>query len=200
MTRNNKKKRKLPTTPFRRHRQHNWITILFFIILIAIATIILINVFKPINFQNQPSTQKEESSIKSSNSPDVKSSNPEAESPDEEIKSTTSDGTPLRNEGKDPNSSDILTGAITYTGVSDDKLAIRLNIDQYLTTGTCRLTMTSASGNTYTHEAKIIPSVSSATCDGFDIPTYEIGMEDYSIQVHLESAEKTGTITGEVNL
>jgi hypothetical protein len=196
----NKNNRQLPKTVARRHRRHGWIVAVLFVMLIAIAVIVLINVFKPIEFQNQPSAQKAENPVETSNPPEVKGAASETEAPSEETKSTASDGTPLRNEGEDPNLSDILTGAITFAGPSEDKLAIRLNIDQYLTAGTCRLTIASATGNTYTREAQIIPSVSSSTCDGFDIPISEIETGNYSIQVYLESAEKTGTITGEVNL
>ena len=42
-------------------------------------------------------------------------------------------------DGEDPNMAEELSGALTYVGVSGNNLLIRVNIDQYLSSGTCRL-------------------------------------------------------------
>ena len=42
-------------------------------------------------------------------------------------------------EGEDPNRKDALTGAITYVVVNDGRLMVRVNIDQFLDEGKCKM-------------------------------------------------------------
>ena len=104
--------------------------------------------------------------------------------------------TPIQNDGDDPNTKDSLT----MSEVTGEILHIRLNIDQYLSSGTCNLTLTSSYGTTFTDNANIVPSPSTSTCEGFDIATSDLASGTWAINIDLESGGKTGTITGEVNL
>lgn len=100
-------------------------------------------------------------------------------------------------EGEDPNTLEELTGSLTFAQVSDNNLVIRVNIDQYLTSGTCSLSLS----NGYAAEAAIIPTGSIySSCEGFDIPVSSLPSGTLNINIRLSSDGKTGTITGSVNL
>ena len=107
------------------------------------------------------------------------------------------DKTPVKYDGENPNDLEILTGSVTYAGVAGDKLIIRVNIDQYLGSGTCSLTL----GN-YSNSVNISPSASTSTCEGFDIALSDLGNMSGNSQftINLSSGDKAGTITGEVGL
>lgn len=208
-----KKNRQLPKSAPRRHREHKLIWILVFLALIVTAAIILINLFKPIDFVDKPedvnksddTTSEDIKSEKVKGTTSVKNPSDKPEDDETETEatsSTASDGTPLTNEGGNPNSSATLTGAITYSDVSEGTLLIRTNIDQYLTSGTCDLKMVSTTipGVSYTATVGLVPSVSSSTCDGFDYPVAELRSGNYTITIDLKSGEKTGTLTGSVSL
>lgn len=206
-----KKNRQLPKSAPRRHREHKLIWLLVFLALIAAAAIILINLFKPIDFIDKPDNtdKSDNTSSEDMKSEKVKGTtsvkNPSDDPEDEETEATShtaSDGTPLVNEGANPNSSATLTGAITYSDVSEGTLLIRTNIDQYLTSGTCDLKMVSTSipGVSYTATVNLVPSVSSSTCDGFDYPVAELRSGNYELTIDIKSGEKSGTLTGSVSL
>ena len=61
----------------------------------------------------------------------------------------------IQYEGGDPNTSESLTGAITYAGVSGSEIMIRTNIDQYLTTGKCELVLERGGAVIYGTKLKI---------------------------------------------
>ena len=204
-----KQNRQLPSEAPRRHRKHNWGLIIFFAILIIAAAIILYNLFQPVKFQDAPPeiSQSDDTTSETIKPENVKGETKDASGKDKdseapEQKTTASDGTPIRNEGADPNSSASLTGAITYADAPNGALMIRTNIDQYLTSGTCDLTLTSnsISGVSYTMQVPIIPSVSSSSCDGFDYEAGEVRAGNYSIKIEVKSGGKSGILTGEVNL
>ena len=100
-------------------------------------------------------------------------------------------------EGTDPNTLEELTGSITFAQVNGDSLVIRVNIDQYLSSGTCSLSLS----NGYAAEAAIIPTGSIySSCEGFDIPTAGLPGGNLDINIRLSSDGKTGTIKGNVAL
>ena len=103
-------------------------------------------------------------------------------------------------EGENPNVSNDLTGAITYAGVSNGTLRIRVNIDQYLSGGTCELGLITDGGKVYSTSVGVSDSASTATCQGFDVPTSGLPTGDYRIEVIVSSGDKTGIILGEVKL
>lgn len=103
-------------------------------------------------------------------------------------------------EGESPNTAESLTGVISYAGVSGSDLIVRVNIDQYLSGGSCKLTLTRGGTIIYSREVAIESSVSTSTCDGFKIATAELGAGNLSIEVVLESDGKHGRIVGEVKI
>ena len=103
-------------------------------------------------------------------------------------------------EGEDPNVSEELTGVVTYAGVSGDNLMIRVNIDQYLESGKCVLSLVRDGSEVYTDEAGIATAASTATCEGFNVPVSVLGAGDYYIVIRLSAGDKVGTIRGEVSV
>ncbi|MBQ8985527.1 hypothetical protein IJ076_03250, partial [Candidatus Saccharibacteria bacterium] len=102
--------------------------------------------------------------------------------------------------GESPNKADELTGLVTYAGVSGEKLIVRLNIDQFLSTGSCSLTISKDDNVYFSQSSAIIESVTTSTCDGFEIPVSNFPSGNLRIVVLLESGGKSGKIEGEVRL
>jgi len=114
---------------------------------------------------------------------------------------TPDDGkTPKQYDGADANVAESLTGVISYAAFSGGKLVIRTNIDQYLSSGSCTLTLSDGT-NVVSYSATIIPEASTSTCEGFDIPESKLTNLErpISITIGLSSGDRSGTITGRVN-
>lgn len=103
-------------------------------------------------------------------------------------------------EGEDPNKAEELSGAVTYAGVNNGILIIGINIDQFLSSGNCALSLVRGGSEIYSANASIVAEVSTSTCDGFNIPIGSLGNGATEIIIKLSSGGKTGTIRGEVNL
>lgn len=103
-------------------------------------------------------------------------------------------------EGEDPNKAEELTGVVTYVGVNNGVLMIGVNIDQFLGSGDCELSLTRNGNVIYTENTSIVADVSTSSCDGFNISTSGLGGGATEIIIKLSSGGKTGTIKGEVNL
>ena len=103
-------------------------------------------------------------------------------------------------DGDDPNNAQDLSGVVTYAGVNNGVLMIRVNIDQYLDSGKCELTLTRGGATIYSSIASIIGSASTSTCEGFDVAMGELGGGNVEINIKLESNGRTGLIRGEANI
>lgn len=109
--------------------------------------------------------------------------------------------TPVKNEGVNPNQSSGLTGSITYAEATDDKLIIRVNIDQLIgENGTCALALSRSGYRDITKSVNTMDNPSSSTCQGFDIPLSEVRSGTWQITIHLSAGGKLGTITGEISV
>ena len=103
----------------------------------------------------------------------------------------------IQYDGDNPNENSGLTGVITYAGVSGEYLMIRVNIDQYLSSGRCDLTLTRNGETVFSDATTIIDSASTSTCEGFNVPVSQLGNGNVQVIVNLKSGEKSGVITGE---
>ena len=103
-------------------------------------------------------------------------------------------------EGEDPNKIEELTGVITYAGVAGDNFLIRVNIDQYLSDGTCELSLMQDGGVVYSDVVEIIDSASTATCAGFNVPVTRLDAGDIGITIRMVSGDREGTINGRAEL
>lgn len=117
---------------------------------------------------------------------------------------TTEEGLEDKNivqyDGDDPNASESLTGVITYSSINDGVLSIRVNIDQYLTEGTCNIYLTQNESTLYSDSVAIIDAASTSTCEGFDISLTEEMTGSIQILIDIFSGEKVGQIAGGVDL
>lgn len=103
-------------------------------------------------------------------------------------------------DGDNPNEAEVLTGAVTFAGVSNSTLMIRVNIDQYLENGECKLTLMRGGDTIYNSIASIIGGASTATCEGFDIPVEGLGGGRIEININLSADGRSGMIRGEVSI
>lgn len=103
-------------------------------------------------------------------------------------------------EGEDPNAGEALTGVVTYAGVNGDALMVRVNIDQYLSSGECKLVLMQNGASVYSGAAGIVSSAATATCEGFNVPVAGLPGGELEIVVYLAANGKTGEIRGEVAL
>ena len=93
-----------------------------------------------------------------------------------------------------------LRGVISYTGVTGENLMIRVNIDQYLANGECRLSLIRDESVIYNTVVEIESSVATSTCSGFNVPVAKLGSGSLKIKIELKFGEKSGTIEGEANI
>ncbi len=96
-------------------------------------------------------------------------------------------------EGDNPNDKEELTGNITAARTSGENYIIRVNIDQFITSGTCNLVL-EKDGKSYSDQANISSLTSASTCEGFDIPTSELESGEWKLTINLSSEGKTGKI------
>lgn len=143
------------------------------------------------NVNSEPKTQSyNQETIENVPSTDHNNSNTEAEK-----------DLPTQYEGENPNISETLTGSINYKSVIDNKLVVRVTINQLLSSGSCTLRLARSSDQKIvTKQAAIIPNPSSATCEGFDVPVSELGSGQWSIEINITSSDRTGTLKEEVTL
>lgn len=119
---------------------------------------------------------------------------PEVKEEDEDEK------TVIQYEGEDPNKSESLSGVVTYAGVNGDKLMIRVNIDQFLDDGECVLSLMRNGATIYGDMASVAGGAATATCEGFDVPVAQLGNGGVEIKIMVNAGEKTGVISGRVEL
>lgn len=103
-------------------------------------------------------------------------------------------------EGEDPNKAEELTGAVTYAGVNNGTLIIGVNIDQYLNSGKCDLSLLRNGGVIYSESVDIIADVTTSSCDEINTPVVGLGNGNTEIVIKLSANGKTGTIRGEVDI
>ena len=77
---------------------------------------------------------------------------------------------------------------------------IRVNIDQYVGSGSCELTLVRGGATIYNSIASIIGGASTATCEGFDVPVAGLGGGTVEININLSADGRSGTIRGEVGI
>lgn len=106
----------------------------------------------------------------------------------------------IQYDGNNPNDSGDLTGVVTYAGATDSSIIIRVNIDQYVDGGTCKLNLLQGGSVAYAVSADLIADVSTSTCSGFNLSRSVVGSGDFAISIELSSEGKTGVISGELSL
>lgn len=104
-------------------------------------------------------------------------------------------------EGSDPNEVAGVTGVVTYAGASGNYLMVRVNIDQYLSGGACRLDLLRGGEVQYTDTAPVVDAVATSTCEGFNVSLSDLVGGSYGIVVSVTADDgRSGEIRGEVSL
>ncbi|MBQ2672931.1 MAG: hypothetical protein IJI42_10495 [Methanobrevibacter sp.] len=180
----------------RRKRNKNWIIWLLFLVLVIVAGAICYLVWD--NYFNDKTIEIGESKYVEKD----KKENENIINEEDEAKSNgeNDEKKVVQYEGNDPNLNEELSGSVTYAGIMNDKITIRVNIDQYLSEGNCTLSLISDETVVYNENVKIINSASTATCEGFDIPVSNMGEGNYDIVIKLSSGDKIGSIKGEIRI
>ncbi len=176
----------------RRKRSKKWISRLLFLILLVVAVVVCYFVWDGYFRDKKPKEERDE--------------NPVVEQTEEKKEETLKEEEPQANadvvkfDGPDPNDSGVLTGAITHLEVSGDYLVVRVNIDQYLTNGSCEMNIVRGNEVLYTEMVPIFGSASTSTCEGFNVWASSLGSGKTTVIINMKSGEETGVITKEVEL
>ena len=182
------------TAKKRTRKSRKWISRLFFLFLIIAACVLCYFVWDAYFRDKSPKgddLKQQDSSVETKT--DDKKEEDKTEQKDEKEKVPQYDG-------DNPNTAPGLTGAITYTGISNGYLRIRVNIDQYLASGSCNVILTRGGTQIFSDYANIVSSASTATCEGFDIPVASLGSGSTQIKVTFSSGDRSGAVTGETSI
>ena len=186
----------------RRRRSKKWVY--WFLVLILIITAGVVGYFVWDGYFREKEKPVSENSSSISQKEEVKPTEPEnKEEPEKEKTEEPVEEAPEKIEqydGGNPNLNSGITGVITYAGVAGENLIIRLNIDQYLASGKCELSLMRDGAMIYSDSAGIIDSAATSTCEGFNVPVAKLGTGKLGIRILVTSGEKTGIIEGEVDL
>ena len=177
----------------RRRRSKRWLGKVLFLVLIIVAGVVCYLVWDNY-FRDKTPEKPGDNSKETTKVEEVKKSEPEQETEVVEKEKVK------QYEGEDPNVADDLTGVVTYAGVNGNELMIRVNIDQYLAGGSCKLTLLQDGAAVYSDTAEIIDSASTATCAGFNVPVANLSSGETGIRIELDASGKRGVIAGEVEL
>ncbi len=177
----------------RRKRSKKWISRLIFLILLVAAIVVCYFVWDAyFREKESPKIKEPETQIVEQEKEEPKE---EAKTEEEVIKDEV-----VQYDGENPNQNEVLTGVITYLGVSGSDLMVRVNIDQYLTSGSCEINIVKGSNVLYTELVPVVGSVATATCEGFNVPVAQLEGGKLQVTINVSADEKTGTISGEVEI
>ena len=180
----------------KRKRNKKWLSLIIALMLLVGAGVVCFLVWNAYFKDKDNHNDKVDASVVEEQKKEEKKTEKKTEEKKEE---TVEKEKTVQYDGDDPNTKGELTGVITYAGVNNGKLMIRVNIDQYVS-GTCTLSLRREGMNVGSQEAPIISSASTATCEGFDVSTDSLGSGKTSIIIYLSGDGKTGEISGEVDL
>ena len=187
----NQKLKNAKTIPVRR-RTRKGVIILVFVGLLALGiggTVLALNLINS-NSNSQPEEKNHTTENKEANNNATDNTNVVANDQAEKK-------APAKYEGSDPNSYNDLTGIITFGGVSENQFVISVAIDQFIT-GSCKFEATAPDGSVITADVDIMAGPSSSFCS-YSGPVPAVHGK-YKIVVTPTSKDKTGTITGEVEI
>ena len=180
-------------SPRRRRLPLVWIVVAVILLAALIALFIIRPWQAPASTPTPSDATTSESSTPTSVKGETQSQSDQTKTP-EGNDALIEEKTPAKYEGSGA-SSDGVTGVITYADTTaSGYFVVRVSLDQYLADGTCTLTLSGA-GN-YTASAPIVPSASTSTCQGFDIPLSSLSAGSYDIRIDITSGSLSGTLTG----
>lgn len=108
---------------------------------------------------------------------------------------------PAQFEGEDPNDLPELTGSIALNTHDADTLTVAVAIDQYLvSSGLCRLELSKDGHTLRSAELAATADVTTSGCGPFHIPISDLSPGIYQLKITISGDDKTGLITGEVQI
>ena len=176
----------------RRKRDFRWVKWILFLVLIVAAVVTVVLIVRSFDDKNKTNNNLQTTEID-----DVKDGEEGGDTSNSEEKAEQSEKAP-QYDGESPNKSETLTGLISYADVINGELVIRVNIDQFLQSGNCNLVISRNGVTYYTQSAPIQESVTTSTCDGYNIAVSNLSDGDFQIEIDLKSGDKGGKITGRV--
>lgn len=181
----------------KRRRNHKWIYRIIFLVLLVCAGIICYLVWD--NYFNDKKDDNSDVSYEQTVVQEEKEED-KIEQETKEDKKEEDEKKTVQYEGDDPNTKDELSGTVTYAGKVDNRVTIRVNIDQYLSEGKCELGLVKNGAMKYSETANIASAASTATCEGFDVSASNLESGKYDIIINISSGAKKGVIKGEVDV
>ncbi|MBQ3280673.1 hypothetical protein IJG92_03420 [Candidatus Saccharibacteria bacterium] len=181
----------------KRKRNFRWVKWLLFLLLIAGAVAVVILVKN--NYFDKKDDQNTSQAVETNKTDDKKSEEKTEQKVEQKEEAEPEQKAP-QYDGESPNKSETLTGLITYADVKDGELIIRVNIDQFLQSGDCNLTLSKNGVTHYSQSVGIVESVTTSTCDGFKISTSELPSGNLQVEINLDSDGKSGKIEGRVKI
>ena len=181
-------------------KRHQKIKTPFFVIsafiLAVIATIIVLKIFKIVDFgrnTNHSPETTEKIHQKTDQASDETSNQPihTEDGTKEDAEAGRTPKTPEQYEGQDVNQLDKLTGTVTYSEKAGNKYRIRVNINQFL-----KLTVFSSGNSVYSETVNVVSNPSSGSCEGFDIPLANLPSGNLNFKIEVNANQKTGLIEG----
>lgn len=180
----------------RRRRNKKWVSRLFILVLLIAAGAVCYFVWD--SYFRDKTLEPEQPVVVETKKTEIKEQKKEEKK--EETEPVVEKEKVPQYDGEDPNESGQITGVITYAGMSGNNLMIRMNIDQYLNGGTCKLALSKDGAVYYTASAPVIDSAASSTCEGFNVPAGQVADGKTDIVIFVSSSDKSGEIMGEVSL
>ena len=177
----------------RRKRSKKWLKVVMFLILLGAAGVICYLVWDAYFRDTTPSGDD------SGDAPAVVAVTDVVE---KSAKEPTTEVTEEEKKDDEPEQkAEEYTGIINYAAVNGDTLVVRVNIDQYAGSGTCELSLKKNGGVVYTATAPVADVVSTATCEGFDVPVSQVGASgEIDIVVTVNADGKSGVISGRATI
>ena len=170
-----------------------WVFMLVLLIAAAVVTYLV--------WDNYFNDKKDETETSETSTEEKKVEEKSSEKTDEKLTSESPEKEKVvQYDGNDPNEAQGLSGAITYAAVSGANFMVRVNIDQYVTSGSCELVLKRNGTTIYNNKVNIVGSASTATCEGFDVPVSQLGGGVVEININLSADGKSGTIRGGANI
>ena len=176
----------------KRKRSKKWISWVFLLVLLILAGVIVFLVWDNY-FNDKKDNSKEQDTAQAEGGQNKESDSENGEETIEKKKVEQYDG-------EDPNKADTLSGVVTYAGVNNGTLMVRVNIDQYLESGECGLRLSRGGSTIYEGLAEIIGGPSTSSCAGFDVSIDGLEGGVTEVIINLKSGERSGVIYGEVEL
>jgi hypothetical protein len=181
----------------RHKRTKRALLVAFLVVLVAAGSVAAVPVIDKVSKGQKDSTSEKKSDNKSKPKKSSSSSSSDADAADGSFKEKAEAAASAGDQT--PPQSEKLEVMITSKNVSGGKLVISAQISAILGSGECKLVLTN-NGNTATKTSGIQAWPQSSTCQGFEVPTSELGSGKWQVNLTVQSGNRSGSASTEVNI